>query len=254
MKTFFIAFFTSVIVTLSISYLIQINLIDLSKFAKGETKVNDIEILMPNLNSLNLEEGKLVCGNLGLIVSSEELENENFYAGRIFKQFPLPGYKVKKGDAIRLSISIKPKKKVDNRIVMPDIVGQKFEEGKKILKDIGLKNISREDQFSESIKKGKIISVNPEINEKIEQLAKVQLFVSAGKAVKYTKVPNVLGKDYSRALNVINSAGLKLGKIFKITDEDKGFDRVVKQNYIPGKKVKVGTKINITLNVERGDL
>jgi len=82
----------------------------------------------------------------------------------------------------------------------------------------------------------------------------VQLFVSAGKAVKYTKVPNVLGKDYSKALNIINSAGLKLGKIFKITDEDKGFDRVVKQNYIPGKKVKVGTKINITLNVEKGDL
>ena len=252
MKTFFIAFFTSILVTASINYLLVTNIIDISKFTnKTEEKV--VEILMPNFNNLNSEEGKLVCNNLGLLISFEELENNDFIEGRVFKQFPLPGYKVKKGDSVRLTIA-KKTKITDTSIIIPDVIGQTYDEGLKILRELGLKNISREDQFSEKIKIGTIIYVNPDINNKVEKFTKIKLFVSAGKAVKYTKVPNVLGKEYSKALNIINSAGLKLGHIYKVTDEDKGFDRVVKQNYIPGKKVKVGTKINITLNVEKGDL
>jgi beta-lactam-binding protein with PASTA domain len=46
------------------------------------------------------------------------------------------------------------------------------------------------------------------------------------------------------------NAKLKLGKVTKVTDIDKGFDRIINQSIAKGKKVKQGTVINITLNAE----
>ncbi len=178
MKTFFIALFTSILATVLFNYLLETNIIDISKFTPGSknNKIKkEIEIQMPNFNNLNMEEGTLVCMNLGLVLIFEELENKNFITGRVFKQFPLPGYKVKKGDSVRLTIAKETVivQTIDDKITIPDIIGQTYDEGVKILKEIGLKNISREDQFSEKVKIGKIIYVNPDINEKVKSLSKI---------------------------------------------------------------------------------
>ena len=80
-----------------------------------------------------------------------------------------------------------------------------------------------------------------------------KLLISNGPAILYSAVPNLYNQSLSKAKQLIKDANLIVGKITKVTDEDKGFDRIIAQSVKRGKEVKHGTIINLTLNVEARD-
>jgi tetratricopeptide (TPR) repeat protein len=63
-------------------------------------------------------------------------------------------------------------------------------------------------------------------------------------------VPNLYNNSQEEAKKKIKQAGLVLGLIKSVTDEDKAFNRVIGQSLKKGEKVKKGAVIDITVNVE----
>lgn len=90
-------------------------------------------IKIPYLIGLNLEKGKLIIRNLGLVIESvDSAFSDSLPVGKIIKTVPAFESEVKKGNAIRVTVS----KGVFLR--MPDLLGMKLSEARSVLKNRGL--------------------------------------------------------------------------------------------------------------------
>ncbi|MCK4980034.1 MAG: PASTA domain-containing protein, partial [Candidatus Delongbacteria bacterium] len=139
---------------------------------------------------------------------------------------------------------------IESAITMPDLEKLELNEAVIRLNDIGIDNITKDFESNDNVKKGYIIQFSPSFGEEVDNVDGVRLLISEGPSIKYATVPNLYNKSLTRAKQAIINAKLKVGKITKVTDIDKGFDRIIGQSIAKGKKVKQGTVINMTLNGE----
>ena len=68
------------------------------------------------------------------------------------------------------------------------------------------------------------------------------------KEVREVVVPNVLGRRLGQAKEILERAGLKVGRIDYVCDIEKLFDIILRQNPRPGKTVPKSTPVNLTIN------
>ncbi len=69
----------------------------------------------------------------------------------------------------------------------------------------------------------------------------------------YCKVPDLYYLSPCTAEKKLKEAGLMLGVTYRITDIDKGFDRVIGQSVPAGNELEAGSAVDITVNVEAED-
>jgi tetratricopeptide (TPR) repeat protein len=69
-------------------------------------------------------------------------------------------------------------------------------------------------------------------------------------AEELVTVPGLYNTDPKAAAKIIRDSGLVLGITKSVTDDDKGFNRVIAQSLKKGDKVKKGSVIDITVNEE----
>lgn len=179
----------------------------------------------------------------------EESESMEFPAKTIMFQFPLPNVSIRKGSEVGLIVS-----KGMPMSYVPKIKGKTIEEAKKILSDSGLvlgevKKIETDQKSEDNI----VLEVSP--NEGFTVLKGSRISISIGEFVQKKKevnviVPSVVGKTLLEAKKIIESKGLKLGKITKTTNENFDFDIILYQKPSAGGKVVSGSKIDITINSE----
>lgn len=272
MKSFVISLSTSIVISAVMFILFATNIIDISKIFPNNifNKENEENIVvLPNMLNLTAEEAQQAVAEFDIKMMLEEEVTDKVQAGIIIKQFPLPGFKILKGDAVKLTISKRDEDLEDEEfededlfdepgmdivietaITMPDLEGSELNKAVIKLNDIGIDNITKDFESSNNIKKGYIIKYSPDFGEEIDNVDGVRLLVSEGPSIQYSTVPNLYNKSLARAKAAITSAKLKVGKITKVTDIDKGFDRIISQSIAKGKKVKQGTVINMTLNAE----
>jgi serine/threonine-protein kinase len=230
-------------------------------------KTEVVEIQIPNLVNLKISDAKLAAQNMGLKIITEEKFLENATPDIVLGQFPLPGFKAQKGDAVKLEVSkameitfevmsedeMMEEIELSPKIVMPDITGLNSDTAKDLLVKSGIIRISENFSEDDLIDKGRIISFNPPAGSEVDETATVDIVISKGPSIKMVIVPNLYNKTLDGAKNLIAQNKLKLGKVNKITDIDKGFDRIIGQSVQWGEKVKEGTVIDIDLNTEAED-
>ena len=271
MKSFLISFLTSIVISAIMFVLFATNVIDISKFFPNNMFSNENEeniVVLPNMLNLTADEVQQAAKEINVKLMLDEEVTDQVQPGVIIKQFPLPGFKVLKGDAVKLTISKRDEDMdeeeyeddlfdepgmdivIESAITMPDL--EKLELNKAViqLNDIGIDNITKDFESSNNVKKGFIIQYSPSFGEEVDNVDGVRLLISDGPSIIYATVPNLYNKSLSRAKQAIVNAKLKVGKITKVTDIDKGFDRIIGQSIAKGKKVKQGTVINMTLNAE----
>jgi serine/threonine-protein kinase len=178
---------------------------------------------------------------LFLLVESET-EDTSIPEGSIINQSPLPGSLVKKGTPISVVLS-----KGKGGIVIPNLSSVPLEEARRILAEMGFKIGSITEQSSVSVAKGSIISTFPSPNSIVKKGAIIDLVLSRGKEVV---VPNVLGRRLGQAKEILERAGLRVGRIDYVCDIEKLFDIILLQNPRPGKNVPKSTAVNLTINAE----
>ncbi|MDN0199287.1 Stk1 family PASTA domain-containing Ser/Thr kinase [Streptomyces sp. S.PNR 29] len=133
----------------------------------------------------------------------------------------------------------------NDTVTVPNLVGQKLADGKKLLTNSDLKVGSVTEKPCESQSKGNICDQDPDFKTEVKKNSTVNLVVSAG-APKVT-VPSVIGLSLDDATTKLTADDYQ----FKIkTEERESTDEagtVLDQDPIKGKEVEKGSTITLTI-------
>jgi len=232
-KIFFVPFFTSIFVSAAVCFLF---------FVYGIPFLEKVEV--PDVRTVTLDQGRLIMENrrLFLLVESET-EDTSIPEGSIINQSPLPGSLVKRGTPVSVVVS-----KSKMGVTVPNLSSVPLEEARRRLAEMGLKVGSITEESSDSITKGSVISTFPSPNTIVKEGTIIDLVLSTGKGAVI--VPNVLGRRLGQAKDILERAGLRVGRIDYVCDIEKLFDIILRQNPRPGKNVPKSTAVNLTINAE----
>ncbi|MFH2070441.1 MAG: PASTA domain-containing protein [Elusimicrobiota bacterium] len=244
-KIFWISLATSVLVSLIISALmVKFGAPLLEKLFIKKTEV-------PNLKGVILSEAKQILENRGFItVVSGEKYNDEIPAGSVTGQSPIAGLILPEKSKIEIIIS-KGKEKVS----VPVLFSLSKEEATAQLTSLGLSVGDVSSEKSAGVPKGRVISCIPATGTEVEKGTVIDITVSAGAPVKRAvivkvSVPNLWGKTLPEAQALLDSRGLKLGRISRTTSIDHDFDIILRQKPAAGSSVPKGSSVEVTINAE----
>jgi beta-lactam-binding protein with PASTA domain/tRNA A-37 threonylcarbamoyl transferase component Bud32 len=162
-------------------------------------------------------------------------------AGQVIGQDPTGGTKAKKGSTVALTVSAGPQ-----QVAVPQVVGLTVSSARGRLEKAGLEASEREEN-SDTVAKGRVVSVSPSEGQKVDKGSSVTLVVSSGKP--QAQVPAVVGKSFDEASSTLQAAGFKVTRKDKeSTDKDPG--TVLSQSPKAGTQVDAGTAIALTVAKE----
>ncbi|PQP87743.1 Stk1 family PASTA domain-containing Ser/Thr kinase [Paenibacillus sp. AR247] len=204
-------------------------------------------VTVPSVINMTEDQARKALSDKGLLVEDPVIRkyNKDFGNGVVYEQSRPEGTVVKEGAAIQLTVSTeKPK------VSMPDVKNLTFDDARKALLAKGIKddNIKQDEDFSDSVEKGLIISSDPGANAEIDtDNTQITLVVSKGQET--IKMPDLIGKTQQEATDLIEKNGLKL---LRVVEEDsytveKG--KVIKQfPFDPNTQATPNAEITLTIS------
>ena len=197
---------------------------------------------MPELTNLTLDNAKKVLGQykLKLTIQEEKENSQDVEAGKITRTEPAYNEKLSDGDTVTLWVSEGP-----GEIKIPDFKNQSPAEASDTIAAYKLNiRIQQKTENSKDVEKGKITRTDPAAGETVKKGDTVILWVSEGP--EETEVPQVVGMDISKAVDMLTRSNLKYD--YDYVDSDKPKDQVVSQSEKKGTKVDVDTEIYLEIS------
>ena len=203
----------------------------------------DEEVTVPNLVGKTEEEAKeLLKNKLGIKRVGTE-ESDKYEEGKIIRQTPEEGKKVKKNTSIEIVVSSGIAEKTK---AVPDVSGMDEASAQKELEDSGFKVGTSEFEYDSSYDAGKVINTTPAAGSEAAEGSEVIMRVSKGSEKK--TVPNVIGKKDDTAQKELVAAGLSIEEVGYEYDDKVAKGKVVSQSIKGGTKVEPGTGIKIVVS------
>jgi len=154
-----------------------------------------------------LDEARLALGRIGLGVGEiTKVYDEEVPADDVIKVADGTAAIVHKGDDVNLVVSQGP----EPRTIPGGLVGAPGDQAAVALKRLDL-DVSSTEQFSDTVDKGAVISMDPGAGAKVAKGSTVALVVSKGPET--VDVPDVKGLSVEDAGKAIEAAGLKVSGI-----------------------------------------
>jgi beta-lactam-binding protein with PASTA domain len=170
------------------------------------------EIEVPDFTTLSVEEASQIAQAAGIRVEvTDSVFVRRMERGAVFSQNPVAGSRVKKNRLIRLTINAVNAKQVS----MPNLVGYSMRQAKaelsskglnlgklKYVSDMATNNVLKQQYRGADIKSGTMIDSGSEID----------LVVGLNDADNQTRVPNVVGMKYTRAVDAVHDNSLNVAR------------------------------------------
>ncbi len=181
--------------------------ITIGLLTKGNSN-NEINT-MPDYRNKKFEDVKQDLTKRGINYTENWQDNDSVDKGVIFDQSVEPGTEYRDGSFTNLELTISngPKSKT-----LPDVTNKDYRDAQSQLTSLDIK-YRIEEEFNEDVKEDYVIRTDPKANEEITEETIVTIFVSKGAEVKLIKVPNLVGKTESVALQLLKDAKLSLGSV-----------------------------------------
>ena len=198
-----------------------------------EVQVPDVTNLTEAAAKTKLADAKLNVTDV-IQVKSEEIES-----GKVIETSPKAGSTVKEKSKITIKVS-----SGKEAITMKDYRNKNYEAARDELKKLGF-TVEKQEENSDSVESGKVISQSIAPNQKVEGKDPViTLVVSKGESS--IKMANLTGYTRAGAVEYANSNNLTL----TITEEENEatVDTVIRQSIREGAEVKKGTALTIVLS------
>lgn len=128
---------------------------------------------------------------------------------------------------------------------VPNIVGMKQEDAKKLVEDKKLKFVVTGKEKSDK-PEGTVLRTFPQEGTKVKTGSEVRVSVSGG--ADTLGVPNVSGVDLNTAKDIITSSGLKIGNISYKYSNTVPRDSVISQDPQPDTNAATDTKVNLVVS------
>lgn len=173
---------------------------------------------------------------------TERVYDDTKPEGTIIGQRPAKGIKLTPKDKVEVVVTTARKE-----LIVPDVTLVSKEDAESTLKLYGL-GVEFEEQESNTVKEGYIISQSPAAGESAEIDSTVKLIVSIGREA--VTVPELVGKDISEASKLLKAATL-VAEYTYTTDTTADEDTVLQQSLAPGRKVSKGSSILVTVSTKK---
>ena len=211
---------------------------------------------LPDLKKKTLTEAKNIASNNKLEIEvTDSVFQKDWPKGTVVKQNPQPGFHVKEGRTVFLTInSMNPKK-----VKMPNVVGVSHRQAKNTLNNAGLKigqlkhvpdiavnNVLKQKLKGEEIKPGKMIPQGTEID----------LVLGKGLSNQRSQIPDLTNDPLHKAKEKILQAAMNVGAIKydeSVENEEDSADAKVFQQYPPyrkNKQIRLGSYIDLWLTTD----
>ena len=203
-----------------------------------EVQVPDVTNLTEAAAKTKLADAKLNVTDV-IQVKSDEIES-----GKVIETSPKAGSTVKEKSKITIKVS-----SGKEAVTMKDYRNKTYEAARDELKKLGF-TVEKQEEYSDSVESGKVISQSIAPNQKVEGKDPViTLVVSKGESS--IKMANLTGYTRAGAIEYANSNNLAL----TITEEENEAtaDTVIRQSIREGAEVKKGTALTIVLSKGKKD-
>lgn len=129
---------------------------------------------------------------------------------------------------------------------VPNVVGMNKDAALKILGDAGLKPVIQTSRFDERFAKDQVIYQKPNASTVVKENRRIYLTVSGGDPL--VRMPSLINKTIRDAQLTLDRLGLEIGSIDSVESEAAPYT-IIEQEYLEGKTLTKGTKIDIKLSV-----
>ena len=198
------------------------------------------EVQVPDVTNLTEAAAKTKLADAKLIVTDViQIKSDEIESGKVIETNPKAGSTVKEKSKIAIKVSSRKE-----AITMKDYRNKNYEAARDELKKLGF-TVEKQEENSDSVESGKVISQSIAPNQKVEGKDPViTLVVSKGESS--IKMANLTGYTRAGAIEYANSNNLAL----TITEEENEatVDTVIRQSIREGAEVKKGTALTIVLS------
>lgn len=219
---------------------ITLGFLGMKKFTEGR---KDVKI--PNIVGEKVEDAKSKLEGLGLKVL-EVTEESDQEKGIVLKVDPNVDSTVKSGSEVKLTVS-----GGEAQIKVPNFAEMNLDSVKRTLKSLGLEIGTVNEEYSDSVPRGEVISQSPNANESVDKGSKVNVTISKGKEIKNItlNIPDVSGKSVDEAKSILSSAGVEANAVKGEPAKSEGESgKVYSQSQSGHFTIKQGEKVTITIN------
>lgn len=208
---------------------------DTAKDENGQVAVPKL-LAQTEENALELLEQLGLKGN-----KTGESSSSEYGAGVVMSQEIAEGTKVDPGTVINYTVSTG-----SDAPTVPQVTGMTQSQAEAAIKALGLET-SIQQQYSDTVAIGKVISVDPQEGTTLSAGQTVTLVVSLGEENKQVAVPNVYNVDESTAKQTLQDSGFKVN--VESTSEATGVNEgcVASQSIAAGTEVDPGSTITIQI-------
>ena len=172
----------------------------------------------------------------------QQYDNEHA-KGVIMSQEPVGGTEVKKGADIWITISMGAEPKVK---IMDDYVGFRQEEVKSALAGQGFQPLFSDEPSSE-YPAGVIIRTDPAEGTELQEGQAIKIYVSSGPDITTATMLDVVGKDKTHAVELLNAKGFDRIRTITVPNEEPA-GRVISQSEAAGEEIDVTTEIFLEIS------
>lgn len=173
------------------------------------------EVEVPNLFGLTPVEAERAALADGLQIEVQrEYYSPNVPEGRVMSQMPLPGTRVKRGFQLRVARSLGPQ-----RVAIPDVTGQTPRAAQINIERRGLDLGTVATLPSPNTAGDQVLAQSPPANASGVSAPRIGLLVSTPDQPPVYVMPNFVGQSLAAATNILQSSGMRLGKVSVVSGE-----------------------------------
>ncbi len=212
------------------------------KNTEEKTSAESEVLTMIDVVGMTEAEAAAALEEAGISYDIEREYSDLVEEGKVISQNIQDGEVLKEGDKVWIVIS-----KGIEKVSVPDVTGKKAEDAKVTLEAAGF-TVVEEEEYSEDVEEGEVISQNPAGNTQAAKGSVVTIKVSKGEEVKVSKVPNLKKKTVSEAEAALSEVNLELGNVKQEYHDSIPEGQVISQSIAEGTEVKEGTAVDITIS------
>ncbi|MDE6951667.1 MAG: Stk1 family PASTA domain-containing Ser/Thr kinase [Lachnospiraceae bacterium] len=208
---------------------------------RQEEQTEQVEMIDVTGMAVNTAQERL--RKLGLEPEVKYVESAAYPQNQVISANVKEGTMLDQGTVITLTVSSGAE-----GVTVPKATGITYEEAKNTLEKAGFV-VNKNESSSSTVENNYVISQNPAEGTKAPKGSAVTIVVSSGAEDSKVRVPDLMGKEEDEAVAMLVEAGLPVGTVGQINNEDFPEGQVCYQSYSVGSFVDPGTAIDIKISM-----
>lgn len=202
------------------------------------------KVEVPEFVGKSKGDAEMKANAAGILLNITTVEDSSKNDEEVLEQNPKAGTEVASGSTVNIKVNNLP-----DSVVVPSVANMTYEQAKAALKEVSLQIGNKNEEYSDKVPAGKIISQNPNAGIKISKDQSISVTISKGEDKTPWNMLAFKGVDGDSAKATLENAGMKVQiKYGESNDVDKG--QVYDQSAKVGDKLQKGD--TVVLYVSQG--